>query len=59
MQLLMLILYYDSLLFQIWTPTASVPSIVAAGPAGPENDNVLDVMESNQRRLCSYQEMVL
>ncbi|XP_057469539.1 protein ALTERED SEED GERMINATION 2-like isoform X2 [Actinidia eriantha] len=44
---------------KIWTPTASIPSIVAAGPAGPENDNVLDVMESNQRRLYRYREMVL
>ncbi|PSS31598.1 WD and tetratricopeptide repeats protein [Actinidia chinensis var. chinensis] len=44
---------------KIWTPTASVPSFVAAGAAGPENDNVLDVMESNQRRLCRNREMVL
>ncbi|KAH7849365.1 hypothetical protein Vadar_016831 [Vaccinium darrowii] len=44
---------------KIWTPTSSVPSIVAAGSAGPETNNVLDVMESNQRRLCRSREMIL
>lgn len=46
-------------LFQIWTPTASVPSLVAGGAAGPETSNVLDAMESNQRRLCRTREAVL
>ncbi|KAF5955347.1 hypothetical protein HYC85_008203 [Camellia sinensis] len=50
---------YNSQLFQIWTPTASEPSIVAAGAAGPENNNVLEAMESNQRRLCHNREMIL
>ncbi|CAL5332701.1 unnamed protein product [Camellia sinensis] len=44
---------------KIWTPTASEPSIVAAGAAGPENNNVLEAMESNQRRLCHNREMIL
>ncbi|KAK6938093.1 WD40 repeat [Dillenia turbinata] len=35
---------------KLWTPTASVPSIVAGGAAGPETSNVLDAMESNQQR---------
>ncbi|XP_060199010.1 protein ALTERED SEED GERMINATION 2 isoform X3 [Lycium barbarum] len=44
---------------KIWTPTASVPSLVAGGAAGPETSNVLDAMESNQRRLCRTREAVL
>ncbi|KAJ9166500.1 hypothetical protein P3X46_021247 [Hevea brasiliensis] len=36
---------------KIWTPTASIPSIVAGGSTGPETSNVLEAMESNQRRL--------
>ncbi|KAK1405567.1 WD and tetratricopeptide repeats protein 1 [Heracleum sosnowskyi] len=44
---------------KIWTPSASVPSIVAGGAAGPETADVLDVMESNQRRLCRNRESVL
>ncbi|KAF3665899.1 WD and tetratricopeptide repeat protein, putative isoform 4 [Capsicum annuum] len=44
---------------KIWTPTASVPSLVASGAAGPETSNVLDAMESNQRRLCRTREAVL
>lgn len=43
---------------KIWTPSASVPSIVAGG-GGPENADVLDVMESNQRRLCRNREAIL
>ncbi|KAK4352344.1 hypothetical protein RND71_027862 [Anisodus tanguticus] len=44
---------------KIWTPTASVPSLVAGGAAGPETSNVLDAMESNQRGLCRTREAVL
>lgn len=44
---------------KIWTPTASVPSIVAGGAAGPETADVLDVIESNQRRLCRNRETIL
>lgn len=44
---------------KIWTPTASVPSLVAGGAAGPETSNVLDAMESSQRRLCRTREAVL
>ncbi|KAL2512606.1 transducin family protein/WD-40 repeat family protein [Abeliophyllum distichum] len=44
---------------KIWTPSASVPSIVAGGSAGPEPQNVLDAMEGNQRRLCRTRETFL
>ncbi|XP_015571581.1 protein ALTERED SEED GERMINATION 2 isoform X4 [Ricinus communis] len=44
---------------KIWTPTASVPSNVAGGSAGPETSDVLDVMESNQRRLSHNREVIL
>ncbi|KAJ9146499.1 hypothetical protein P3X46_028758 [Hevea brasiliensis] len=44
---------------KIWTPTASVPSIVAGGSAGPETSNVLEAMESNQRRLSHNREVIL
>lgn len=44
---------------KIWTPSASVPSDVAAGAAGPETDNVLEAMESNQHRLSHNREMIL
>lgn len=44
---------------QIWTPSASVPSIVSGGAAGPEAPNVLDAMESNQRTLCRTRETFL
>ncbi|XP_034898389.1 protein ALTERED SEED GERMINATION 2 isoform X1 [Populus alba] len=44
---------------KIWTPSASVPSIVAGGAAGPETSNVLEAMESNQRRLCHNREAIL
>lgn len=44
---------------KIWTPSASVPSIVAGGAAGPEISNVLEAMESNQRRLCHNREAIL
>ncbi|XP_065880509.1 protein ALTERED SEED GERMINATION 2 isoform X2 [Euphorbia lathyris] len=44
---------------KIWTPTASVPSVVAGGAAGPDTSNVLEVMESNQRRLNHNREVIL
>ncbi|KAM7514516.1 hypothetical protein LguiA_004099 [Lonicera macranthoides] len=44
---------------KIWTPTASVPSIVAGGAAGPETANVLDAMEKNQQTLCHNREAML
>ncbi|XP_047327298.1 protein ALTERED SEED GERMINATION 2 [Impatiens glandulifera] len=44
---------------KIWTPTASVPSIVAGGTGGPENDNILDTMENNQRKLCRTRGSIL
>ncbi|WCJ24695.1 transducin family protein / WD-40 repeat family protein [Euphorbia peplus] len=44
---------------KIWTPTASVPSTVAGGAAGPDTSNVLEVMESNQRRLNHNREVIL
>ncbi|KAI8550286.1 hypothetical protein RHMOL_Rhmol06G0093200 [Rhododendron molle] len=40
---------------KIWSPTSPVPSIMAAGP---ETNNVVDVMESNQRKLCRNREMI-
>lgn len=36
---------------KIWTPTASIPSIVAGGSAGPETDDILKIMEENQKSL--------
>ncbi|GLT93742.1 hypothetical protein SLE2022_115180 [Rubroshorea leprosula] len=36
---------------KIWTPTASIPSIVAGGSAGPETADVLKAMEDNQKRM--------
>ncbi|XP_062099109.1 protein ALTERED SEED GERMINATION 2 isoform X2 [Humulus lupulus] len=36
---------------KIWTPTASVPSTVGSGTAGPESADFLNVMEGNQHRL--------
>nr|GMD41351.1 WD and tetratricopeptide repeats protein 1 isoform X1 [Ipomoea batatas]GMD99565.1 WD and tetratricopeptide repeats protein 1 isoform X1 [Ipomoea batatas]GME00357.1 WD and tetratricopeptide repeats protein 1 isoform X1 [Ipomoea batatas] len=44
---------------KIWTPRASVPSIVAGGAAGPETSKVLDAMENNQRRLSRTREAIL
>ncbi|XP_059631266.1 protein ALTERED SEED GERMINATION 2 isoform X2 [Cornus florida] len=44
---------------KIWTPSASVPSIVSGGATGPETANVLDIMETNQRRLCRNREAIL
>ncbi|XP_038717662.1 WD and tetratricopeptide repeats protein 1 isoform X2 [Tripterygium wilfordii] len=44
---------------KIWTPSASVPSVVAGGAAGPETANVLDIMENNQRKLCLNREAIL
>ncbi|XP_050212612.1 protein ALTERED SEED GERMINATION 2 isoform X2 [Mercurialis annua] len=44
---------------KIWTPTASVPSIVDGGSAGPETSNVLEAMDSNQRRLSHNREVIL
>ncbi|WRX29900.1 WD40 repeat - like 10 [Theobroma cacao] len=44
---------------KLWTPTAAVPSMVAGGSAGPETTNVLEVMESNQHKLCRNREAIL
>ncbi|KAL3514246.1 hypothetical protein ACH5RR_026963 [Cinchona calisaya] len=44
---------------KIWTPSASVPSIVAGGAAGPETSDVLDAMENNQRSLSRGREAIL
>ncbi|XP_010675524.2 protein ALTERED SEED GERMINATION 2 [Beta vulgaris subsp. vulgaris] len=44
---------------KIWTPSASVPSMVAGGSAGPDTANVLEVMEGNQHRLCETHEAIL
>ncbi|KAJ6735670.1 WD REPEAT DOMAIN-CONTAINING FAMILY [Salix viminalis] len=44
---------------KIWTPSASVPSIVSGGAAGPETSNVLEAMESNQQRLSDNREAIL
>jgi WD and tetratricopeptide repeat-containing protein 1 len=41
---------------KIWSPTASVPSIVAGGSAGPATANVVEVMESNQQKLSRNRE---
>ncbi|BFG19391.1 hypothetical protein CerSpe_056640 [Prunus speciosa] len=44
---------------KIWTPSASVPSIVAGGSAGPETADILVAMEANQRRLTHTRETIL
>ncbi|XP_044512301.1 protein ALTERED SEED GERMINATION 2 isoform X2 [Mangifera indica] len=44
---------------KIWTPSASVPSIVAGGAAGPETADVLEAMESNQQKLSRSREPIL
>ncbi|GMI90994.1 ALTERED SEED GERMINATION 2 [Hibiscus trionum] len=44
---------------KLWTPTAAVPSMVAGESVGPEAVNVLDAMESNQRKLCRNREAFL
>ncbi|KAJ9560336.1 hypothetical protein OSB04_005496 [Centaurea solstitialis] len=44
---------------KIWTPLASMPSVVAGGAAGPETANILDTMEGNQRRLSHNRESLL
>ncbi|KAL4283531.1 hypothetical protein GQ457_16G017000 [Hibiscus cannabinus] len=44
---------------KLWSPTAAVPSMVAGGSAGPETSNVLEAMESNQRKLCRNREAIL
>ncbi|KAE8659254.1 WD and tetratricopeptide repeat protein, putative isoform 4 [Hibiscus syriacus] len=44
---------------RLWTPTAAVPSMVSGGSAGPEAANVLEAMESNQRKLCRNREAFL
>lgn len=41
---------------KMWTPHASVPSVVAGGTTGPETANILDIMEDNQRRLSNNRE---
>ncbi|KAA8528339.1 hypothetical protein F0562_035694 [Nyssa sinensis] len=44
---------------KIWTPSAPVPSIVAGGAAGPDTADILDAMESNQRKLCRNRDAIL
>ncbi|XP_010541567.1 PREDICTED: WD repeat protein iqw1-like isoform X2 [Tarenaya hassleriana] len=44
---------------KIWSPTASGPSIVAGGSAGPETANVLEAMEANQQKLSRNREAIL
>ncbi|XP_010519610.1 PREDICTED: WD and tetratricopeptide repeats protein 1-like [Tarenaya hassleriana] len=44
---------------KIWRPTASAPSIVAGGSAGPETANVLEAMEANQQKLSRNRETIL
>ncbi|KAJ7958942.1 WD and tetratricopeptide repeats protein 1 [Quillaja saponaria] len=44
---------------KVWTPSASVPSIVAGGAAGPETADVLDAMENNQQKLCHNHNAIL
>ncbi|KAI4337626.1 hypothetical protein L6164_016015 [Bauhinia variegata] len=44
---------------KIWTPTASVPSIIAGGSSGPETADVLVAMENNQRKLCRNRDSIL
>ncbi|XP_038716057.1 WD and tetratricopeptide repeats protein 1-like [Tripterygium wilfordii] len=44
---------------KIWSPNASVPSVVAGGAAGPETADMLDIMENNQRKLCRKREAIL
>ncbi|KAL6180033.1 hypothetical protein ACLB2K_046702 [Fragaria x ananassa] len=44
---------------KLWTPSASVPSIVAGGAAGPETANVSNVLAANQRRLSHNRETIL
>ncbi|XP_017645924.1 protein ALTERED SEED GERMINATION 2-like [Gossypium arboreum] len=44
---------------KLWCPTAAVPSMVAGGSTGPETSNVLEAMESNQRKLCRNHEAIL
>ncbi|XP_030933686.1 WD and tetratricopeptide repeats protein 1 isoform X1 [Quercus lobata] len=44
---------------KIWTPTASVPSIVAGGAERPETADVLVTMENNQRKLSRNREAIL
>uniref|UniRef100_A0A1J3IXC2 WD and tetratricopeptide repeats protein 1 n=1 Tax=Noccaea caerulescens TaxID=107243 RepID=A0A1J3IXC2_NOCCA len=41
---------------KIWSPIASVPSIVAGGSAGPATSNVVEAMESNQHKLSRNRE---
>ncbi|KAE8651395.1 WD repeat protein iqw1 isoform X2 [Cucumis sativus] len=44
---------------KLWTPTAPVPSVVAGGAVGPQEADVLAVIENNQRRLCRNREAIL
>ncbi|XP_024171189.1 protein ALTERED SEED GERMINATION 2 isoform X2 [Rosa chinensis] len=44
---------------KLWTPSASVPSIVAGGAAGPETANISSVLSANQRRLSHNRETIL
>ncbi|XP_050377111.1 protein ALTERED SEED GERMINATION 2 isoform X2 [Argentina anserina] len=44
---------------KLWTPSASVPSSVAGGAAGPETANISNVLVANQRRLSHNPEAIL
>ncbi|CAN8299158.1 unnamed protein product [Cochlearia groenlandica] len=41
---------------KLWSPMASVPSIVAGGSAGPATANVVEAMENNQQSLSRSRE---
>lgn len=41
---------------KMWSPIASVPSIVAGGSGGPATANVVEAMESNQQKLSRNRE---
>ncbi|KAJ6823959.1 DDB1- and CUL4-associated factor 6 [Iris pallida] len=43
---------------KMWTPHAQVPSMVASG-TGPETEDILDALESNQRELHRNREAIL
>ena len=46
----------EKLCVKMWSPIASVPSIVAGGSAGPATANVVEAMESNQQKLSRNRE---
>ncbi|CAH2073149.1 unnamed protein product [Thlaspi arvense] len=41
---------------KLWSPIASVPSVVAGGSAGPATANVVEAMENNQHKLSQNRE---